>query len=300
MKSESAVLTYSCTAANIGALEILLKGNHRPIYVDRFAHATLQHGVTVAGAAGRCQVFQHNDLDHLRSLIRKTGSGVVAVDSIYSPTGEEAPMADLVELCRAFGCILVADESHALGVIGEHGEGLVAHLGLEDGVQVRTTSLIKCLACENGVIASSRDVTDCFNHGSTLGIYSNPVQISSAIRVKKATEMAIQATEQRKNLRNLSKSFRQQLNKAGFPARVDIDHPIVSLVVGEMDRAVKVHHFLCSKGVYPWVFCYPLIPKKESLVRFVINHSVTPEKLAYTVETLRSLKDDLPPCSWTT
>ncbi|XP_013411741.1 uncharacterized protein LOC106174632 [Lingula anatina] len=295
LKSESAALTYSCTAANIGAMEILLKGNQRPVYVDRFAHATLQVGVTFAGAAGRLHVFQHNDLDHLRSLIAKTGSGVVVVDSIYSTNGEEAPMADLVDLCHDLGCILVVDESHALGVIGEQGEGLVAHLGLEDGVHVRTTSLHKSLTCDNGVIASSRDVTDCFNHATTLGIFSNAMQISGAMRVKKAMELAMQATEQRENLRKMSKSFRQQLKEAGFPVRTDIDHPIVSVVVGQSARAVEIHHYLCSKGIYPWVFFYPATPKDGAMVRFVINQYLTPEKLAYTVETIKNFRDDLKP-----
>ncbi|XP_013411736.1 uncharacterized protein LOC106174625 [Lingula anatina] len=297
LKSESAALTYSCTAANIGAMEILLKGNKRPVYVDRFAHATLQVGVTFVGAAGRLHVFHHNDLDHLRSLITKTGSGVVVVDSIYSTNGEEAPMADLVNMCHDLGCILVVDESHALGVIGEQGEGLVAHLGLEDGVHVRTTSLHKSLTCDNGVIASSRDVTDCFNHATTLGIFSNAMQISGAMRVKKAMELAMQATEQRENLQKLSKSFRQQLKEAGFSVRGDFKHPIVSVVVGQTEKAIGIHHYLCSKGIYPWIFGYPATPKDGAMVRFVINHYLTPEKLAYTVETMRNLKDDLKTCS---
>ncbi|XP_013392310.1 uncharacterized protein LOC106160305 [Lingula anatina] len=298
LKSEAAVVTYSCATANIGVMEILLKGNDRPIYMDHYAHMTLKTALSVAEASSRLKLFRHNDMDHLRFRIEKAGSGVVAVDSIYSVNGEEAPMAELVELCRRLDCILVVDESHAVGVVGDAGEGLVAHLGLENGVHVRTASLSKALSCQNGVVASSKEVTDCYNSATTLALFSENVQTPSAVKVKKAIELAILATQQRDDLRNLSQSFQQQLKEAGYPVTGNANHPIVSLVVGDQERAMYTHNVLCSNGIFPMIFLYPATPRNEALMRFVINQHVTPEKVAYTVKTLKDLSQDLKPWTW--
>jgi CAI-1 autoinducer synthase len=136
--AEDAVLTQSGYAANDGLLQVLADAI-TPIYVDIFAHASIWQGAQSAGVKAR--PFRHNEVDHLAGLIAQHGPGIVAVDAVYSTSGDIAPLAELASLCEATGCILLVDESHSIGVFGAHGEGLVAALGLTDKVAYRTFSL---------------------------------------------------------------------------------------------------------------------------------------------------------------
>src|SRR5260221_238943 len=125
LDAEDVVLAQSGYAANDGLLQVIADAL-TPIYVDIFAHASIWQGAQSAGVKAR--PFRHNEVEHLAGLIAQYGPGIVAVDAVYSTTGDIAPLAELADLCEAQGCILVVDESHSVGVFGEHGEGLVASL----------------------------------------------------------------------------------------------------------------------------------------------------------------------------
>jgi CAI-1 autoinducer synthase len=115
----------------------------------------------------------HNEVEHLERQILRHGPGVVVVDSIYSTTGSIAPLREIVEICEAQGCILVADESHSLGTHGPNGEGLVVELGLAERVHFRTASLAKAFAGRAGFVTCSRRFAEYFKSESNPAIFSS-------------------------------------------------------------------------------------------------------------------------------
>ncbi|GAA0650867.1 hypothetical protein GCM10010174_88260 [Kutzneria viridogrisea] len=121
------MLCQSGWAANVGLIQAVAAPGS-PVYVDVTAHASLLARVHAAEAVAR--PFAHNDFEHLERTIGKHGPGLIAFDTLYSVTGDLCPLVEYVDLAEWTGCALIADESHALGVLGPSGAGLVAELGL--------------------------------------------------------------------------------------------------------------------------------------------------------------------------
>ncbi len=170
MQAEAGVLCQSGYSANTGLIQVIAS-EQTPVYADMMAHMSLWEGIRLAGAKP-ITVF-HNEVEHLERQILRHGPGVVVVDSIYSTTGSIAPLSEIVELCEAQGCILVADESHSLGTHGPNGEGLVVELGLADRVHFRTASLAKAFAGRAGFVTCSRRFADYFKSESNPAIFSS-------------------------------------------------------------------------------------------------------------------------------
>lgn len=109
---ESAFLTQSGWAANVGLLEVICKTN-MPVYIDQFAHNSLHYGIKVA--QGNRLVFKHNDMDSLQKIILENGPGIIIVDSVYSAFGTLCPLKELVQIGHENGCLVWVDESHSFG-----------------------------------------------------------------------------------------------------------------------------------------------------------------------------------------
>ena len=142
----AAVLCQSGYTANVGLMEFLNNDymeDTPPFYFDMFAHMSFYKGVN--SAQGEVIFFRHNNPDSLEKTIRKNGErpGVIVVDSIYSVQGTIAPLYDIQKISRKYGCILVVDESHSLGVFGPGGAGLCKEFQIEP--DFITTSLAKNL-----------------------------------------------------------------------------------------------------------------------------------------------------------
>lgn len=168
--AEDTVACQSGWNANTGLIQSIANSN-TPVYLDMFAHTSLWEGALCAGATPR--PFKHNQVRSLERLISKHGPGVVAVDAVYSTSGSLCDLEAIISVAEAGGCVIVVDESHSLGVIGERGEGLTFDLGLTDRVHFRTSSLSKAFALRGGPIAGSRRNLDFFRYESRPAIFSS-------------------------------------------------------------------------------------------------------------------------------
>ena len=151
----SAVLCQSGWAANVGLMQVIADKNI-PVYIDMFTHMSLWEGVKQTGAP--THPFRHNNSQHLESLIKKHGPGVVLTESIFSTTGVVAPLKDIIAVANRYECISVVDESHSLGTHGTHGAGLVEELGLSNQVHFITASLAKAFAGRAGIILGPTEI----------------------------------------------------------------------------------------------------------------------------------------------
>ena len=140
MDAEDGILCQSGYTANVGLVSAIADVN-RPVYIDCFAHMSLWDGIACAKA--KPIRFRHNDVNHLEQKIKRYGQGIILVDSIYSTLGSVCPLLNVVELGEKYGCVIVVDESHSLGVYGKFGKGLVVERGMADRVHFRTVSLAK-------------------------------------------------------------------------------------------------------------------------------------------------------------
>ncbi|CAH1779702.1 unnamed protein product [Owenia fusiformis] len=292
LKADAVVLTKSGMDANCSLVEILLQYNYNiPVYLDFLVHASFRYGIRAM--KGDMIVFKHNDLVDLEAKMTKRGPGFIIADSITSSLGTIAPLKDMCDLAEKYGSALIVDESHALGVHGHEGNGIVCQLGLEQRVQFRTAGLAKGFACNSGIFTGRQEFVELFLGGTTKCMFSHAVQDHEAVRLLKALETIKQANDKRKSLQIKFTYFKQELRKLGYLGYY-LDHPtqLFGLVTGDYDKTVRLDRTLKSKGIYAAPFVFPAAPKDRSLVRWNITDALTQEQLEYTLAVLQEFIED--------
>lgn len=294
MHAEAGVLCQSGYSANTGLIQVIAD-ERTPVYADMMAHMSLWEGIRLAGAKP-VTVF-HNEVEHLERQILRHGPGVVVVDSVYSTTGSIAPLREIVEICEAQGCILVADESHSLGTHGPNGEGLVVELGLAERVHFRTASLAKAFAGRAGFVTCSRRFADYFKSESNPAIFSSTL-LPHDIRGLDATLTVIrQEGWRRDRLRANAAYLRSELDALGYNLN-DSECQIVSLESGSEQNTIALRDALESRGIFGAIFCAPATPKSRALMRFSVHAALTDDELGRIVTACRDIRDELDVASW--
>ncbi|MBI4083114.1 MAG: quorum-sensing autoinducer CAI-1 synthase [Candidatus Lambdaproteobacteria bacterium] len=291
---EDTVVCQSGWCANTGLIQSIT-GPATPVYIDMFAHMSLWEGITAAGALAR--PFKHNDPVSLEHMAAKHGPGVVIVDAVYSTSGSIAPLAELVAVAERHGCVLVVDESHALGVFGEHGEGLTAALGLSERVHFRTASLSKAFAARGGVVAGSARHMEYFRYESRPAIFSSCVLDHEAAGFLATLEVMRAENDRRSALHANADYLRGRLSALDYNVD-DSQCQIISLVAGPEPQTMILRDALETRGVFGSVFCAPATAKNRSLVRFTVTSGMTREQLERVVAVCATIREEVGLYEW--
>jgi CAI-1 autoinducer synthase len=292
--AEATVLCQSGFAANEGLLEATTAPN-TPAYIDMFAHASVWQGAAVAGAPAIA--FRHNDAGHLRRQISKHGPGVVAVESIYSTIGDLCRLHDILDVCEATGSMLIVDESHAIGVIGMQGEGLVAHLGLAGRVPFRVFSLSKALVGRGGVVVGPAQFTEYFRYESASAVFSSAVLPNEVARFDATLAVVRSEARRRARISGLSERLRNGLMEAGYEVTCS-ESQIIPLIAGPEEATALLRDKLEANGVVGSVFCAPATPRNRSLVRFCVHADLEAEDIDRVLDVCRKIRDEVRPDRW--
>jgi CAI-1 autoinducer synthase len=270
--ARAGVLCPSGWAANTGLLQVVA-GPDVPVYLDVLAHMSLWEGARAAGA--ELAYFRHNDLDHLRRRIEVGGSGVIAVDAVYSTDGSVAPLADLAAVAEEHGCLLVVDESHSLGTHGERGEGLVAALGLTGRVDFRTASLAKALPGRAGLVACDRPgFTDYFAHTALPAVFSSTLLPHDVAGLAAALKVVRKEGWRRGRLRAVTARLREGLSGLGYRL-VESDTQIIALEAGSESEATLMRDALVGRDIFSAALFPPAASVGRTLVRLSAHAGLT-------------------------
>ncbi len=295
MSAESAVLCQSGWCANVGLLQSICDES-TPVYVDIFSHMSLWEGVKSAGA--QSHPFLHNNTGSLEQQIRRHGSGVIVVDSVYSVSGTICPLVDMVEIAEHYNCILVVDESHSLGTHGEHGEGLVSHYGLADRVQFRTASLAKAFAGRAGIVTCSSQFSCYFKSTSRPAIFSSALLPHEIVGLQKTLDIIIRSHDRRQRLQFNSNYLRSHLQELGYLGVAVSESQIIPLEAGPEWRTVLLKDALESRGVFGAVFCAPATAKNRSLIRMSVNAALEKRELDHIIDVCGQIRSEVELSSW--
>lgn len=294
VKAEATVLCQSGWAANTGLIQAL--ADHRtPVYLDQYAHASIWEGARASGA--RIHVFRHNDAASLEKLALRYGSGIVAVDSIYSSDGTICPLADIALVCERVGSLLVADESHAIGVCGPNGEGLVPALGLSGKVHYRTFSLSKAFVTRAGMVAGPARVMSYFPYEARPLIFSSAVLPHEVERLAATLKVVRDEGWRRQKLRQNTRVLRRGLSDLGYAVDPDSSQ-IIALQAGSEGQTMALREQLEERGIFGAVFCAPATPKNHALVRLSVGASLTPGDMDRVLQACKSIAETKPISPW--
>ncbi len=285
-----AALTYmSCWDANVGLIPALI-GPDDAIFSDALNHASIIDAIRLS--KGRRCVYPHRDVRTLARLLEQNADArlkMIVTDGVFSMEGDLAPLPDLCDLAEKHGAFLVVDESHATGVLGDHGRGTVEHFGLDGRVTIQTSTLGKTLggAC-GGYVAGPRLVIDYLLQRSRPHLFSNALPPSVAAGSLEALRILRREPERLTKLRENTRYFRERISELGLKT-IDGMTPIVPVIVGETALALRMQKALLRQGIYVSGFGYPVVPKGEARLRCQISSAHERVDLDLAVEAFRKV-----------
>lgn len=294
MHAESGVLCQSGYTANTGLMQCIAN-DQTPVYGDMMAHMSLWEGIRSTGA--KAIPFHHNDVENLERQVLRNGPGIVVVDSVYSTTGNIAPLKDIADICDAQKCVFVVDESHSLGTHGLNGEGLVVEMGLADRVHFRTASLAKAFVGRAGYIACSERFNEYFKSESFPAIFSSTLLPHDVAGLSATLTLIQQDGWRRHRLHENAAMVRQELKSLGYNLNGS-DSQIVSLEAGAEQQTIILRDALESRGVFGSPFVAPATPKNRSLIRFSIHAGLSDAEIERIICTCRDIRDEVDLANW--
>ena len=291
-KGTEAALTFSSGyAAAVGTIGAVV-GKEDVVILDKLCHASLVDGARLSGALLR--VFPHNHLGKLESHLawaRKNEPDarvLVATESVFSMDGDRAPLRDIVELTERYEALLLLDEAHAVGVIGEHGLGLAHEEGVAVDIQMGTLS--KALGGSGGYICARRNLIDLLINRARSFIYSTaPPPAAAAAAIAAIDLLASEAGEESRRklwggLDQLAGSVPQSLLRNGAPASA-----IVPILIGSEETALAAARWLFEKGLFVPAIRYPTVARGRARLRVTLSANHTPEQIGMLCEALESM-----------
>ena len=290
---EGSVLCQSGWTANVGLLQIIAEENS-PVYIDYFAHMSLWGGIKAAGAVP--YPFRHNDVGHMERQIKEHGPGIVVVDSLYSTTGDIAPLRDIVDVAERYNCVSVIDESHSLGVYGYKGAGLVNELGLTDRVNFLTASLAKAFAGRAGIIFCPEQFAQYYPYMAFSAIFSSTLLPHEIAGLQTTLEVVMNGDDKRTRLHEYAKFFRESLDHLGY--NIVSQSQIVSIESGPDSDTEVFRDALEERDVFGSVFVAPATPKNRALIRFSLNSGLAKSELEYVLKVCEEIRDEVNMWEW--
>lgn len=290
MKTESAVLTTAGWTANAGLLEAITPPG-RPIYLDAKVHASLWDGARLA--QGRPVPVNHNDPTHLARKIESHGPGIVVLDAFYSTDGSVSNLGAFVDVCDAHDCVLVLDEAHSFGMVGEKGGGLAVELGLQDRIPYRTASLSKALGGHGGFIAGPQRLIEHLRFRCRSILFSSSTAEIIGAGNCAALELVMADPSRGRACLEMASVLRQELRDRGIGTG-NSNCQIVSVTLFGCYSASRLYWALREKHrVLGSVFAYPATPKSRSLVRFSVHAQVTEDDMIRVAASTADCIDSL-------
>lgn len=290
---ESSVLCQSGWAANVGLLQIIAEENS-PVYIDYFAHMSLWEGIKTAGATP--YPFRHNDVGHMERQIKEHGPGIVIVDSLYSTTGDIAPLVDIVDVAERYGCVSVVDESHSLGVYGRKGAGLVHELGLTNRVNFLTASLAKAFAGRAGIIFCPEQFAQYYPYMAFPAIFSSTLLPHEIAGLQVTLDVIMNDDDRRTRLHEEAKFLREGLGHLGY--NIVSQSQIISIESGPDRDTELLRDALEERDIFGSVFVAPATPKNRALIRLSLHSGLTRSELEHVLKVCEEIRDEVNMWEW--
>ena len=278
---EDTILYIACFDANGGLFESLLD-ERDAIISDQLNHASIIDGVRLSKA----QRYRYNnvDMDDLRARLEEaTQAGarriMIATDGVFSMDGYVAPLDKICQLADEYKALVMVDDSHATGFMGQTGRGTHEHCGVMGRVDIITTTLGKALggAC-GGCTSAKSEIVEYLRQKSRPYLFSNTVPPPVVYGALKVLDLLSGSTALRDKLEKNTKYFREQMTAAGFAIKPGV-HPIVPIMLGDAALAGKMADALLAEGIYVIGFSYPVVPKGQARIRVQISAAHEPEQL---------------------
>ncbi|MCP4877548.1 MAG: glycine C-acetyltransferase [Gammaproteobacteria bacterium] len=284
VKMDDAILFSSCFDANGGVFEVLLDDNDAVIS-DSLNHASIIDGIRLCKA--RRLRYANNDMDDLEAQLRAAADArfrLVVTDGVFSMDGTFANLPEICELAEIHDALVMVDDSHAIGFVGERGAGTPDMHGVEGRVQITSGTFGKALGgASGGYITGPQAFIDLLRQRARPYLFSNSLAPSIVTATLAAIELIEQSSSLRHKLAQNTSYFRERIGAAGFEV-IPGEHPIVPIMTGDAVLAQQLASELMRHGVYVTAFSFPVVPKGMARVRTQMSAAHSREQLDLAID----------------
>lgn len=292
---EDTILYSSCFDANGGLFETLMAPEDA-IISDSLNHASIIDGIRLSKA--KRYRYANSDMASLEEQLKKAKADgsrhcLIATDGVFSMDGYIAKLKEICDLADAYDALVMVDDSHATGFIGEKGKGTPEHCGVMDRIDILTGTLGKALGgASGGYTSGKKAVIDLLRQRSRPYLFSNSLAPVIASTTVKALDLIEASDALRARLKNNSAYFRKGMNELGFTL-LPGDHPIIPVMLHDAKLAGLMAEKLLSRGIYVISFSYPVVPKGQARIRTQMSAAHTTEELDQAIQAFAEVGKEL-------
>ncbi len=293
--TDDAILYSSCFDANGGLFETLL-GPDDAVISDELNHASIIDGIRLCKA--KRFRYKNNDMTDLRAqLVAAQEAGcqvkLISTDGVFSMDGYIANLKGICDLADEFGALVMVDDSHAVGFMGETGRGTPEFCGVQGRVDIITGTFGKALGgASGGYTAARQEIVDLLRQRSRPYLFSNTVAPAICAATLKTLELLTASTALRDRVHENARYFRAEMEKLGFEL-LPGEHPIVPVMLYDAKVAHEFADRMLVKGVYVVAFCYPVVPKGKDRIRTQISAGHTKADIDFAVKCFKEVKEEM-------
>ena len=282
--TEDTILYCACFDANGGVFEPLL-GPDSAIISDELNHASIIDGIRLCKAQ-RFR-YKHSDMESLEQCLSDAGDSkyrMIVTDGIFSMDGDMARLSDIATLAEKYNSLVLVDDSHATGYIGERGRGTTEYYGLEGRVDIITTTFGKAMGGGNGgCVSGRREIIDMLRQRSRPYLFSNTLAPATVGATLKVIELLTESDDLPAKTIENARYFRSKMESAGFDL-VKGNTAIVPVMIYDEPLAIKFADELLKEGIYVIGFCYPVVPKGKARIRVQLSAAHTKKQIDRAVD----------------
>jgi glycine C-acetyltransferase len=285
------ILFSSCFDANGGLFEALL-GDRDAVISDQLNHASIIDGIRLCKA--RRLRFGNGEMDDLEAKLVEAADArfrLIATDGVFSMDGYLAKLDAICDLAERHDALVIVDDSHAVGVVGDGGRGTPEHFGVIERVDILTGTLGKAIGgASGGYVSGRREIVELLRQRARPYLFSNSVAPPVVGASLRALDLIEGSHELRDRLRENTAWFRTRMTELGFDI-LPGSHPIVPVMVGDELAAAKLSAKLVELGVYAVSFSYPVVPRGTARIRTQVSAAHTQDDLAFAADAFAAARD---------
>lgn len=286
---EDAVLYSSCFMANVGLFQTFF-GPDDAIISDELNHASIIDAVRLTKS--QRLIYKHMDMADLEEKLQSVEGSrlkVIATDGVFSMDGHIAPLKEICDLAEKYNALVMVDDAHSTGVLGENGKGTPEHTGTIDRVDFVTGTYGKALGGAGGAfIATKKEAADYLRQASRTYLFSNALESGVAGAAIYVLDKIQKQPEIRQKLVSNTELFRQKMTEAGFNVAGG-EHPITPIMFEKEKDAVDTARKLFDEGIYVVGFSYPVVPKGKARIRVQISAAHTEDDITKLADKFKAV-----------
>jgi len=296
-KTEAVLVFQSGFNANSGTIpSCFVEGD--VIISDELNHASIIDGVRLSSAKYKKSegyVYEHKNMNHLEDILKRCGQfkkRLIVTDGVFSMDGDIAPLPEIVQLAEKYDAVVMVDDAHASGVLGEHGSGTTSHFGLYGRVDIQLGTLSKAIGVVGGYIAGSQLLKEWLINRGRPYLFSTALPPAAVGAIIKAIEILQTDPEPMRRLWDNARYWKENLQRLGFDT-MGSETPITPVLCGDEGITQQMERKLYEAGVFVVGIVYPTVPRGKARVRTMPNATHTRQDLDDALEAFEKVGKEL-------